>query len=393
MPKLHLKRTPEEEARKAEKRRKKEHKSKHKTKKRHADAEPSTSTRKWASDDDDESDDGEPYGPPPPPPEPSSSNINIDANHHNHHHHHDSRYKIDYDAIRAELEEQRFREKLASAFDDDDRLDNVEAHFNHFAHVPDRWQSSGSGSGSSSRKTRRGIQDEFVEDFLTMDPAYMDDDEYAEWMRLGMYRKTHAAEYAEQQRKKAAKEERRAQEKAAKTETARLEKIAEEERRRRKMEREHLHWDVARQTYDRQWKSLLSKPPEAEAELEAEPDLAFEDIPWPILAAYPKPSKRERGSKPKPSFTSEELTPDAISLFILPPSSSSSASSSHTADEKAVQELKKERKDKLREAMLRFHPDKFEGRVMARVRPQDREKVQTAVGQVARALNTLMGAG
>lgn len=41
--------------------------------------------------------------------------------------------------------------------------------------------------------------------------------------------------------------------------------------------------------------------------------------------------------------------------------------------------------------MLRFHPDKFEGRVMRRVKESDKDKVREAVGQVARALNALMG--
>jgi hypothetical protein len=53
------------------------------------------------------------------------------------------------------------------------------------------------------------------------------------------------------------------------------------------------------------------------------------------------------------------------------------------------------RKNRLRETLLRFHPDKFEGRVMGRVIPEgeEREKVREGVGRVVRALNELMGEG
>jgi len=51
---------------------------------------------------------------------------------------------------------------------------------------------------------------------------------------------------------------------------------------------------------------------------------------------------------------------------------------------------KKLRKEKLRETFLRFHPDKFEGRLMNRVRESDRERVREAVGIVVRVLNALM---
>jgi hypothetical protein len=52
---------------------------------------------------------------------------------------------------------------------------------------------------------------------------------------------------------------------------------------------------------------------------------------------------------------------------------------------------KKHRKDKLRETFLRFHPDKFEGQLMSRVRESDRQRVRDAIGVVVRALNALTG--
>ncbi len=125
MPKLHLKRTPEEQAAHRERKRQKKQQ-----KRREATA-------------DDGSDDGPSYN----------------------------------DAIQAELEEQRFRERMSMAFADDERLDSLEARFNDFAHVPKRW------GGDSARP----VYDDDG-DFMKLDPRYMDDEEYAEWIRAGMYR-------------------------------------------------------------------------------------------------------------------------------------------------------------------------------------------------------------
>ena len=120
---LHLKRTPAEEWERA---RRKAHKKRKRAKE---------STKKH--DDDDE------YCPP------SSS------------------HKPDYDAIRTELEDMQFREKMWGAFEEDERLDGVNARFNDYAHIPDRW----------ARDTHDAA-----------DPQYMDDDEYAEWVRQGMWK-------------------------------------------------------------------------------------------------------------------------------------------------------------------------------------------------------------
>lgn len=47
-------------------------------------------------------------------------------------------------------------------------------------------------------------------------------------------------------------------------------------------------------------------------------------------------------------------------------------------------------KDVLRTTMLRFHPDKFEARVLSRVQEKDKDKVKEVAGVVVRALNSLM---
>lgn len=82
-------------------------------------------------------------------------------------------HKPDYDYIYAELEENRFREKLCGAFDDDERLDSVEARLNSYAHIPRRWRGGGM---------------ERMDDELGMEPQMMEEEDYAEWVRAGMWK-------------------------------------------------------------------------------------------------------------------------------------------------------------------------------------------------------------
>lgn len=94
---------------------------------------------------------------------------------------------MDYARILAELEERRFREKLADAMEADafddrvypDRLDNVESRMNDYAHVPRRWQ-------SGSRVHMERVYDDGDE--RMEDPHLMEDEEYSEWIRRGMWR-------------------------------------------------------------------------------------------------------------------------------------------------------------------------------------------------------------
>ena len=169
--KLNLKRTPEEELRHRLRKERKRAKHRHSSPKPQAgtssnrsnvderderDAGPS---RKWASSDED--DEAE-YGPQP------ANNSKSRAQ------------KLDYDALQVEIEQEMFRQKMFDAMGDDERLDSIEAQFNDFAHVPDRWRTSGTG------KNKVNI---FEEDgYEKMDPKSMDDEEYAEWIRVGMYR-------------------------------------------------------------------------------------------------------------------------------------------------------------------------------------------------------------
>ncbi|EED85371.1 predicted protein [Postia placenta Mad-698-R] len=352
--KLHLKRTPAEQAerdfRKAKKATKKAAKKTAK-RRRHADISDdelgnssSSSKRQRAGSpsrsatdypfvfDDDE------YGPPPPPPASTSSH---------------RAHKPDYDEIYARLEEERFREKMFGAMAEDERLDGLESHLNNYAHVPRRWRGGGMDR---------------IDDELGIDPQMMEEEDYTEWVRAGMWRRKHAEEYAEHERKAAERNARRAREEAVREETARLEKNAEADRRRRRRSRERRRAAEARELYDVRWKELLSASSEG--------SLRFSDIPWPVLLPD---GDSARGRV----LTLEHFTVEAISAFLLPTEGDSSGDP----------EVAKSKKEKLRETMLRFHPDKFEGRITGRVRENDQEKVKEAVGIVVRTVTGLMGDG
>jgi len=334
--KLHLKRTPAEQA--AHEFRKAQRAARKAAKKRHltelSDDDESRSKKSRQSSHDGyvfDLSDGE-YGPPPPP---GPSDVN-------------GAHKPDYDAIYAQMEEQRFREKMFGALEDDERLDAVESRLNDYAHVPRRWRGGGMDK---------------MDDELGVNPQMMEDEDYAEWVRAGMWRKKHAAEHEEQLRKEKERAERRKREEAVREETRRLERAAESERRRRRKGKERQREADARAAYDAQWKQLLA------ATDTDDKMLAFSDVPWPVFDS--------RMAKP------EDFTLEAVSAFLLPPTGAD-------VDEEVA---RKERKDKLREAMLRFHPDKFEGRILALVRDKDKEKVKEAVGVVARILGELLGGG
>ena len=168
--KLRLKRTPAEQvehdlkkarkaARKAAKRRDidgddytLEHEHGHK---RRRTNDTISTTHAWEPLDDSDAE----YGP-----QPATSS----SGSHSHHAH-----KPDYDYIQAQVEEERFRDKLWGAMGDDERLDSVEATFNSYAHVPRRWRGGGM---------------ERMDDELDVDPRYMEEEDYAEWIRAGMWR-------------------------------------------------------------------------------------------------------------------------------------------------------------------------------------------------------------
>jgi hypothetical protein len=220
-----------------------------------------------------------------------------------------------------------------------------------------------------------------LENVVYNDPNLMDEECYAEWMREGMWkyvafavceccfpsrealvRKRNAQAHQEQLRKRAEEEARKKRAEELASERARREAREADERRRRKRSRERNAKQTARDDYEKRWDILLSTSESAEKPFK------FPDIPWPCHAAYSPPTGQ--------GLSLDDLTVDSISEFLF--------GSTIKATE-ATQKIKT-----IRETLLRFHPDKFEGRIISRVSESEKAKVQVGVGIVVRALNELL---
>lgn len=238
-----------------------------------------------------------------------------------------------------------FQEKLWDALGDDDRFDAIEARLNEYAHIPQRWRGVGS-QAYGQYNTEGGLED---------DPALMNDDEYAEWVRVGMWKKRNAAAHHEQQRQKAAQA-------VAKAEGARILREKEDARRRKRDEQQRRRRVEAREAYQRRWIDLLEPKP-------GSADLGFGDIPWPVGNGMPDIS---------------QLTVEAISAFLF--------ISEKELEEQGLDDTGRARvrKEELRATMLRFHPDKFEGRIIPRVKLGERAAVREGANAVTRAVAALM---
>jgi len=113
-----------------------------------------------------------------------------------------------------------------------------------------------------------------------------------------------------------------------------------------------------RDAVDEAWRSYQSRWKEITAGTCANL-LAFQDIPWPVTSQVLSPTF---------------LTAERIEKFILSPS--------HSSD--------RTRKQRIRDSMLLWHPDKWEGRWMGRVSEKDKSRVREGVEAVARCLISLV---
>lgn len=186
-------------------------------------------------------------------------------------------------------------------------------------------------------------------------------------------RKTHQEEYEAKKRRKEERHAEKARQKAVKAESARLEAIAEYERSRKRSERTAKHRAFALEYYQKRWAQLSSIPDES---------FAFDDIPWPIFEAQRQKPDKHGATYLSPSITLDHLTAPAISSFLF-------AQVDGPFPEDAEAELKRLRKERLRETFLRFHPDKFEGKHIAKVQASERDRVRQGLAQVVRVLNDL----
>lgn len=168
-------------------------------------------------------------------------------------------------------------------------------------------------------------------------------------------RKRNAAAHHEEQRQKAAHA-------AAKAEAVRILRAKEDARRRKRDEQQRRRRVEAREAYQRRWIDLLETKP-------GSADLGFGDIPWPVGGGAPGIS---------------QLTAEAISAFLFIPEKEFEEQGLDDAGRAKL------RKEELRVTMLRFHPDKFEGRIIPRVKLCERAAVRDGTNAVTRAVTALM---
>lgn len=126
-------------------------------------------------------------------------------------------------------------------------------------------------------------------------------------------------------------------------------------------------WDA----YQSRWAALnasAAASASASASTESNPSapplrgLRFGDIPWPIFSNGP--------------FTPADITSKTVGAFLLSPF--------HSGD--------KTTKERLRAALIQWHPDKFEARWLHLVGESEKSLVSQGVGAVARAINDLLAA-
>lgn len=249
-----------------------------------------------------------------------------------------SSVKFDYrDDLQAQEDE--FRAKLFDEMELDAGQDAAQARFSDY-HIPTRWRDQTGFEASGS---------------IPQSKTAMDEEEYAEYIRRGMWERTHAAEKEAREQKDKDRKERKDREKTLREKTKELEREEREKRRRKLEAKANEQFVEGWKAYERRWAALHQA---ATTSTNTPGSLGLHTLPWPVAKAI---------------TSADDLTRDAISAFLLSPH--------HSPD--------KPKRIRLREALLLYHPDRFEGRFMSSVPAQDRQLVKDAVGRVARALTSL----
>jgi hypothetical protein len=169
-------------------------------------------------------------------------------------------------------------------------------------------------------------------------------------------RRAEEREAAERREREQLEEKRRRAEQKAAAERERQER---EKLFKKAMDEAKQSWLVERfRVYEETWAALRANAAGVE-------HLGFRDIPWPVFANV---------------RSADDVTEERVLEFVGHPLYKS------TRDPSGSQAKT------LRSEMLRWHPDKFEGKVLNRVVEADREAVNKAAGHVVRILNRL-GAG
>jgi hypothetical protein len=202
----------------------------------------------------------------------------------------------------------------------------------------------------------------------------MDDEEYAEAIRYGMWRRQNKEEVERLERlRKLQEEEDRKKAKAKEAQEK------EEKRRIEVLTRERGAQDAKRtqqelSDYRAKWEALRTTV--ADNDKSDSTILRLVDMPWPIFY----------GSSFHvfaPSMLSREKV-EKFYTAMLPSTADSSTTMASTVEQDRTA-LKKI----LREAILAYHPDRFIGRYLAKVHEDEKELVKEAVIRTSQIINEI----
>lgn len=224
-------------------------------------------------------------------------------------------------------------------------------------YIPPRWRNQ--PLSGSSHQARNGVTSAqstnengavLTEIILPIDQS-LDDEGYAEYVRAGMFKRTHkdAMRIAEEMaREEAEREKRRAEEreKARKLEQERVRRLEEQ-----KSAADAARHRSARETYGTLWKKLLDSS-------NSNVPLTFDDFPWPFPAHSPSMAKADIRT-----FLTLHIAPEDV----------------------------KGQKQALRAAVLAYHPDRF-SRFVERVSEVkgERQRIREMGLRISQTLNELL---
>ncbi|SCV71467.1 BQ2448_3055 [Microbotryum intermedium] len=245
-------------------------------------------------------------------------------------------------------EERRFQDKLRSAEHEDQGV----GYYEQLLYERELARNAASFHYGSSVRAAMGHAE--AQKGATL---MMDEEEYAEYIRAGMWRIQNKEEILRRVRldkaKKAKEEKDRIEHEVfEKKEKERIRKLEERTiKKDRQMEKDQ------REAYAAKWSSITATSTEA--------NLRFSDIPWPIFPPVPFP--------PLSWPSTNDITPLQVDRFLL----------SHIKDKDA-------RKSTLRTAVLAYHPDRFD-RLTARIEDQDTRARAKELGlRISQTLNEML---
>ena len=132
------------------------------------------------------------------------------------------------------------------------------------------------------------------------------------------------------------------------------------------------------ESYESRWAKLCAPHPGGNSTTSTPPRLGFGDIPWPVL------NQPRRASDIGTQLTEGNIASFILSSFHSSPTPQGSVSSSSNSNNDT-----RARKLRLREALLRWHPDKM-ARILAQTSEDQRLVIKDGAETVARHLSALL---